>query len=123
MKYQNGLRVYGVYKFEHYSKWNILITDFEEYPNGESIKGLAFNKKGEFETGVNLRLPMEYIEVGYIYPYQESNSKLSLNLAKDKLPVTKEDILDSDLEQTELDRIKKIETKVDYLWEHLTRPR
>jgi len=118
MKYQNGLIVYAIVNFpDNYPEWNILITGFEEYQEGESVTGLAFNKKGEFETRVNLALPMEYKEIAYIYPYKESNTKLNLNLnVKEKLPVTREDILDSDFEQSELDRIKKLETKVDYLF-------
>jgi len=116
MKYQNGLSVYSIVKFDKYPEWNILITGFEEYQEGESVTGLAFNNKGEFEVGVNLALPMEYKAIDYIYPCKNENTLLRLNLIKDKLPITEEDILDSDLEQTELERIKKLETKVDYLY-------
>ena len=114
MKYQNGLRAYAVVKFNDYPEWNILITDLEEYPNGaESVIGLAFNSKGEFETLVNLRLPMIYKEIDYLYPYKESKGKLNLNLVSDKLPITEEDILDSDLEQTDEPRFATKKTYFD----------
>ena len=80
MKYQNGLRVYAVVKFNDYPEWNILITGFEEYQEGESVTGFAFNNKGEFETGVNLSLPLEYKEVGYVDSYKKNKSILKLTI-------------------------------------------
>jgi hypothetical protein len=102
-------------------KKEILITGFDIDGNkARSVKGLAFNNKGEFETGVNLKLPMEYVEVAYVLPYRENKSMLKLNLIKDiKLPITKEDVLDSDLEQTELERVKELEKRVDDIEEHM----
>jgi len=79
MKYQNGLRIYGVYRFDKYPDWNILITDLKENKVIEWFEGLAFNSEGDFLTGISLTLPMDYKEVGYIYI---PNSKYKLQLIK-----------------------------------------
>jgi len=108
----NGLRVYAIVIFDKYPEWRVLITDLNSRWDGgygkekktkESVSGLAFNNKGEFETGVSFDLPLKYKEIDYLLPYKESKSILRLNLVKDKLPITKEDILNSDLEQTALE--------------------
>jgi len=80
MKYQNGLRIYGIYIFEKYLDWKILLTNMDITNKGqEYIEGLAFSLDGDFITGVSLTLPMNYMQVGYLLGY---GHKLRL----DKLP-------------------------------------
>jgi hypothetical protein len=62
-----GLRCYGVYKFDKFPEWTIVIHGFGENELGEWLEGYAFDDNGKFITGVNLKLPMEYTEIGYIY--------------------------------------------------------
>ena len=115
MKYQNGLRASGIVILEKYPEWLVLITDLKSYENDvECLKGLAFNKNGKFETPVELRLPLNYKEVDYLDCYKSENTILKLNLISKKLPITKEDILDSDLEQTILDQLEKRVADIEF---------
>jgi hypothetical protein len=62
-----GLRCYGVYKFNKYPDWTILVHGFGENSLGEWLEGYAFDDNGIFVTSVSLALPMDYTEIGYIY--------------------------------------------------------
>lgn len=65
------MRVYGVYQFDNYPVWNVLVTDFNEYNHSkiECLRGLAFLRNGKFDTEVELDLSrlVNPLEVGYIY--------------------------------------------------------
>ena len=68
----NGMRIYGVYKFENHPEWNVLVTDFRKYNGGKIVvlRGLAFLENGDFETIVELdikRLEKNPVEIGYVY--------------------------------------------------------
>ena len=81
MKYQNGLRIYGIYIFEKYLDWTILLTDIDTTQSGEEyIEGLAFSLDGDFITGVSLSLPMNFMQVGYLLGY---GHKLHLDKIKE----------------------------------------
>jgi hypothetical protein len=64
-----NLRVYGVYQFEKYPDWDIVVVDIgvNDFDEKKYLFGLAFSKTGFFQTLVTLSLPMIGQEVGYVY--------------------------------------------------------
>ena len=63
-----GLRSYGVYHFDKFPDWNILLTDFSKDCNGKNVlEGLCFSLDGRFETACSITLPLVGKEIGYIY--------------------------------------------------------
>lgn len=78
MKHQNGLRIYGIYRFNEYPEWRVAVTGFGENEYGEWVEGWAFDNDGDFDCAVGLRLPMDYEELGYVYSGGKThNLKLS----------------------------------------------
>ncbi len=68
LDYCKGLRCYGVYKFEKYPEWDVLVFDMDvDNQNRNYLKGYAFSLSGRFQTEVDLVLPLIGQEVGYIY--------------------------------------------------------
>ena len=72
MKYQNGLRIYSVIEVKGFDDVQIVVFDLREYKHDdeivETLAGFAFFKEtGELNCIHELKLPLEYKEVGYVY--------------------------------------------------------
>jgi len=69
LDYCQGLRSYGVYAFDKYPEWRVLVTEIVSKNNNQEnyLKGFAFTFDGRMETMVELKLPLMGQEVGYVY--------------------------------------------------------
>jgi len=77
-KSKRGMRTYGIYQIEDYPDWNVLVTDFAEYPNDlKTLRGIAFFKDGTMDCLIEILFPVSGKEIGYVY---KPNKDFTLHL-------------------------------------------